>query len=563
MKRIYRLIRGFITAPIMLTLLVSCNDKKNNDANFNLTPPKVETTDGELITLSCGNFYPIKLNEINEEYAKKLCMALGKDYSEEVLNNVRFGENIFGVGLASVVYFGKYLNKLSDEEWEILINIAENPQDYEGVLSGEGSSENQLLSTHASQASRIPDAAYFDAMIDEVANDLQNQKKMSRSEAYDYIYSAELKIKTPYSTEIQTIVDEVYSDASSFTDNAEAGFPQSACAIIDNNGGVVAIAGGNNGNTAYNRAYRIPKKIGSAIKPLAVYTPAIESNLINFSSHVDDEPFEIQQGENTVQWPSNYDGKYEGTVTVTYALRQSKNTVAVRLTKNLVANNCLDFIQNRFHFSTLTEEDSSDSAMAMGYLSRGVSLTELAAAYSVFGNNGVYNSPYFYTEVLDGNGNVVLTNNICSEQAIDSQDAWIMNRLLMYNVSQDDGIANAAQLDNGVEVIGKTGTVDNENGEDTDKIFAGVTPDYSAVVWVGYDAENAAISNKNYKSPTEIWKKIMEQLPLEKTQFSADESVIMAEYCTVSGGLAESGCPEKEIGYYKADSMPDKCDAIH
>lgn len=546
---------------IISAFTASCRDKTEN-INYNVIAPIVNTSDGQSFSVNCRDFYYVKINDENKKYAEKICKSAGSEISEDVFNSAYFGENIFGVGLASVVYFEKYADYLSENEWEILCSIAETPEKYSGALYNTQTNSNSSLSIHAPMASRIPDSAYFDAMIEEIVSDLMEQKNYSRNEAFKLIYSEGVTINSPYSPEIQKAVDEVYSDNKSFAPGTDNSFPQSACIVMDYSGGVAAAAGGNNNNTAYNRAYRVPHPLGSSIKPLAVYTPAVENGMISFSSLVPDVPLTESNDRLNSPWPSNYNGVYDGEVTVTYALRQSKNTVPVWLAENLGTENCLKFLEENLKFSTLTEEDNNSVSMAMGYLSQGVSLPELTAAYGIFGNKGIYYTPRFYDEVLDGKGNVIISKKSETNQAVSPQTAWIMNRLLRYNISGKNAIASAAQLENGTEVIGKTGTMNNSSGDDTEKIFVGATPEYVAAVWVGFDVAEKSISDFSYIPPTEIWKNIMSHIPCKKTEFDADETVICAEYCTVSGGLAGDSCPEKEIGYYAEGTVPSKC-TIH
>ncbi|MBE6861938.1 MAG: hypothetical protein E7497_03430 [Ruminococcus sp.] len=538
---------------------VSCSEKKT-DSGHTTVPPVVITSDGSEITLSCGG-YNVSITDLNEKSAKSFCKAIDSDFTEETLNNVWFCENIYGVGLASVVYFGKYASKLTENDWKKLEDIAASPEKYADIIRSEDSSKHGL-SAYGMYASRIPDSAYFDTMTEEIVCDLISQKNYTRQQAFEFLYSEGIRIETPYSPEIQCAVDEVYSDAASFTENANSSFPQSACVVTDGHGNVLAMAGGNNGNAAYNRAYRTLHPIGSTIKPIAVYAPAFTQNEIHFSSIVPDEPIILTENGTSMQWPSNYNDIYEGNVTVTYALRQSKNTVPVQLAKRIGLEKCFDYMKNILHFSTLTENDCDYSQMAMGYLSQGVRLTELASAYEIFGNGGNYYEPCFYTKVLDSNGNVIIENTSTPENALSSEDAWILNRLLNYNITMEDGIAGAALPDNGCEVYGKTGTVDNKTGNDTDKLFAGGTPDFTAAVWIGFDDKNSTIDNTDYISPAAIWKNIIDRLPVENTSFTADSSVEMLSYCTESGGLASDNCPETEIGYYKQDMLPNEC-SIH
>lgn len=555
-----KIIRLCAVLLLFCVTLLSCNNKPENTiTRYEIIPPEIITADGENLSLSIGGF-EISPDEINKKYGKKICGIAGVDFSQQGLSSIQFGENIFGTGLASVVYFGKNADKLNDDEWKLLCSIAENPENFSTALNSENTeSINSLLSTHAFQASRIPDSAYYDAMINEVVNDYCQENNCSRNEAFRFIYSEGVTIHTPYSADIQVVVDSVYSDNQNFTSGTSYSFPQSACVILDYNGGVVAIAGGNNNNTVYNRSYRIPHKIGSSIKPIAVYAPAIDSGIINFSSLVPDEPLLLQNEYETIEWPQNYDNIYEGEVTVTAALRKSKNTVAVQLEERLGSQYCLSYLRDNLHFTTLTDNDASPSAMAMGALINGAYLHELAASYIMFGNGGTYCEPYFYSEVLDSDGNVILKNSHESHKAMEKDSAWIMNRLLKYNVSAPDGIASMASLDNITEVIGKTGTVTNSQNEDSGRIFAGATPDYVAAVWVGFDDEESSIENLEYTPPTLIWKNIMKKIPVKNSAFIPDDTVIECVYCTKSGDIASNRCPEVETGFYTEDNMPHNC----
>lgn len=547
-KRIRIFSLATVFALLVSVSFLSCG--KKTDEQKALIPPTAETSDGERIAVPMGG-YSVSLESVPAEYAGRICKAYGKDASEENLNNICFEENIVGVGLASVVYFGKYAEKLNDEEWEQFCTIAEN-------LNKNGSELKDVPNLRENYVSHIPDSDYFDAMIESVITDYCKEKGCSRQEAVNVIYSGGVTIKTPYNSSIQTIVDEVYSDNSNFTPDSEKRFPQSACAVLDYSGGVAAITGGNNGNHAYNRSYRIPHQLGSSVKPLSVYAPALDEKLINFSSLIPDEPLMFEDADGKYEWPKNYDGIYDGEITVTYALRTSRNAAAAQLANMLTPSYCHDFMQKKFGFTTLTDDDATYAAMALGSLENGAYLHELAAAYAVFGNGGTYYEPHFYTEVTDSGGNVILRKNTETHQALDSDTAWIMNRLLYYNVNTADGIANAAALDN-TEVIGKTGTAANDLNLDSGRIFVGAVPDYVTAVWIGFDDESS-MEDVQYTPPTEVWKKMAEQLPLEHDKFTPDDKVTEQEYCISSGGLAVKGLCESETGYYTSDNMPDKCE---
>ncbi len=539
--------RELLCAAACLLLLTGC---ASNRASF--AAPSVIISDGTELTLPCGG-YPGSADAIPPDAAQRIADAAGCRNTPEALEQVWFGENVFGVGLASVVYCGKYANALDDAEWALLAEIAASPADYTPALTGKTTS-SVLVSPYAQYASRVPDNAYFDAMVEEIIGDLTEQQKCSREKAFRLLYAEGVTIETPYSPAMQAAVDAVYSDDASFSD-VDTVFPQSACAVLDTQGNVIALSAGNQGNTAYNRAYRTTHPIGSSIKPLAVYAPAIQQRRIGFSSIVSDAP--VLNPGTASEWPHNYNGKYDGDITVTYALRQSKNTVPVALCRDMTPHVCWEFLQEQLGFTTLTGADDSLSAMALGYLDQGVSMTELAAAYQIFGNGGVYNEPCFYTRVTDSHGKVLAECQQMSHQVLDAADAWVMNRLLYYNISKDNGIAQSARLE-GCEVCGKTGTVDNGTN-DTDRLFVGLTPEYTAAVWIGYDQRNSVIDLSSYHVPAEIWRRIMEHAGQDVTAFTPDSSVTEAAFCTQTGLLAGAACPETEIGYYREGEVPAAC----
>lgn len=555
---IKKLIVSFSAAAMLLPLF-SCSEKNGVKNGFDIIPPEINDADSVEITLPIGGNH-VTLDDIDEKFGKKLCKAAGTEFTEDGLNSIWFGENIFGVGLASVVYLGKAVTKINDEQWELLIRIAEEPDKYSSVFGSEDAdSPDPLINSHVYFTSRIPDSAYFDAMIEEIVKDYSKKYNCSRNEAFEFLYTDGITINTPYSSDIQGRVDDVYSDASSFCDDTEILFPQSACAVLDYSGGVTAAAGGNGGSKAYNRFYRIPHKVGSSIKPISVYAPTLEEGIINFSSRVPDIPLELQNNNETFIWPQNYDGLYEGDITVTAALRKSKNTVAVFLEEALGSLYCLSYLRDNLKFTSLTDNDASPSALAMGALDKGMYMHELAAAYAVFGNGGNYYEPRFYDTVMDHDGNIILEKTSETHRALKEENAWIMNRLLYYNISTTDGIAKAAALDDGTEVIGKTGTVTNSNTEDSGKLFAGGTPQYVAAVWEGFDDEESTIDINQYHTATLIWKAVMEKLPHDTELFTPSENVIEQPFCVVTGDIAVNKCGDAETGYYTEDNMPPVC----
>jgi penicillin-binding protein 1A len=145
--------------------------------------------------------------------------------------------------------------------------------------------------------------------------------------------------------------------------------------------------------------------------------------------------------------------------------------------------------------------DIDYSPLALGGLTNGISVLDLAAAYVPFDNNGIYSKPRIYSQVLDSSGNVLLECKKESSVAMSEETAFIMNKLLQKVITQ--GTGTPAQLKGGAQpAAGKTGTTD----DDTDRWFVGFTPYYVGAVWFGYDSPKT-VSGVSVNPALALWKK--------------------------------------------------------
>ena len=275
---------------------------------------------------------------------------------------------------------------------------------------------------------------------------------------------------------------------------------------------------------------------GSAIKPLSVYAPCFEKGIIKWSSVVEDSPIKI--GYN--HWPKNADGCYYGDVDIAFAVKRSLNTVPIKLLNILGLEESLDFLQNKLHFTSLTNSneggthDLCPSSLGLGQHEHGVTLKELTSAYSIF-YDGEYKKPRSYYKVCDQNGRVILDNEEYKDEVISRENAAIMTKLLEGVV--DSGTAkNAITLDKCVSVAGKTGTTQNNY----DRYFVGYTPTFLGGAWMGYEYPKPLDEYSN--NPTlKIWDDIMSEIyKLEKFQsesreFSVPSSIRELSYDITTG----------------------------
>lgn len=415
---------------------------------------------------------------------------------------------------------------------------------------------------------------YVDAALNQVIEDYAVLKGITETSARKEINNGGYRIYINENIAFQELVEEKYRDpylvATYFDKDAEPkDLIQSAFVLMDYTGTVLAISGGlgdKPGDACFNRATQAMRPPGSTMKPISAYSTAVQNNLITYSTMlpdkgitiIDDEKYELRQ------WPDNFAmvGNDGTLMPIWQAVRESRNTIAVRVTQLLTPQLCYNQLTQNLGFTTLVESDIAYSPITLGALTHGVKLVELAAAYQIFGNGGVYYEPKFYSRVIDSKNNVILEQNYYGTQAIDSDAAWVTNRMLRTVITSPGGAGAYADLGN-VEVIGKTGTSNDE----FNLLFVGCTPSYIGVVWMGYDENNHEIWNGDgtHRYGAQIWYDILSEIEdtSQIRKFTPDTTVLERRYCTETGLLASASCTNTDVGYYRKSNIPNYCSGKH
>ena len=353
--------------------------------------------------------------------------------------------------------------------------------------------------------------------------------------------------------------------------------PQGAFVIIENTTGkIVCMVGGRktSGGKLYNRAIN-PRQTGSSIKPLSVYSTALQKGFTNAKLNAQDGGHRtiyttatvIDDAPTTyggVLWPYNSeadprynDGRciYNGHVRLRFAVQQSLNCVAVSTFDNyLSAEECIQQLQN-YGVTTLQLEgeynDVNNGALALGGLVNGISPLEMCAAYASIGNYGVYNSPTCYTTVTNSNGDVILTAQTESHRVLDEEVASLtLNVLRSVVVSRQGepyggGMGYYAQITT-QEIAGKTGTT----SDNYDLWFCGLTPKYSATLWTGCDY-NLFVDGYSGGDTTVTWSKIMEGVgamdPYQTFEMRGDAGFVYRTIDTKTGLLPTEATPGDQM----------------
>lgn len=520
--------------------------------------------------------------ELEKKYEKK-------DILELYLNTIYLGQSANGVKAAAMTYFGKELNDLTIAECAALAGISKNPYKYDIIRFPEYNKErretvlytmrknNKITEDEYKQAliadvstdngtkiqNQSKGQSYFvDEVIMSVVEDLMSEKGYSRSFASQLVYTGGLKIITTIDPEVQAKMDTVFQDESNLPGviGKDGKMPQASMVITDPyTGHVVAMYGGRGkkeGLLVLNRATRTKRAPGSAIKPLTVYAPALEYGTITPATVMTDAPknFEIRE----TGWPKNYYNYYRGQLTMMKAIEISNNPIPVEILEKVGVEKAFDFANVNLGLKSLVKKRSivdnkgntktlSDvglASLAMGGLTDGVTVEEMAAAYSAFTNNGVYTEPIVYTKVYDSNGNVLLDNSPKSNVAMSEKTSTYMLEMLKNVVTGSEGTGKKAAL-KGMQVGAKTGTTN----DDKDRWFVGITPYYTGVVWFGYDTPQA-IKGVSGNPALTIWQKVMNGVhaPLENRDFKQSVELVSVDVCQDSGLLPNEWCSNEKRG---------------
>lgn len=414
--------------------------------------------------------------------------------------------------------------------------------------------------------------SYFeDTVIRDVIAGLMEEYGYTYEVADQMVKTGGYHIYTTFDPEVQAAVDEVYEDLSNFqtTDNNIQQL-QSAIVIIDNTtGDIVAMAGGVGEKTGYlswNRATQSKLQTGSSMKPLSVYGPALELGIINPATVINDAPVNFDNGRG---YPLNYDRTYSGYATLTRGIDKSMNTTAVRTLEMIGLEYSFEFLTEKFHLSTLVEyeeingreyTDIGTSPLAMGALTYGATVRDMASAYGVFSNDGVWREGRTYTKVYDSEGNLILDNTQETEQVLGEDANLYMNYLLKHAV--DYGTGSTGKV-SGISTAGKTGTTSS----DLDRWFCGYTGYYTAAVWCGFDTPDTikASSNPAARAFQKIMNNLHEGLPDIALYDSSKLRAV--SICLDSGAIATDACQADPRGnrvvtcYVLAKDVPDeKCE---
>lgn len=531
------------------------------------------------VFLTTDKTYERKIREIF------IALELEKKYSKDkilefYLNTIYFANGYYGIEAASRGYFSKGCQELSLGQMAFLCAIPNNPslydpeKNYDNTVKRKNRILDQMLNDKV-----INQVEYDEAVNEKIKLNIQEVKRRDYIQTF-VTYSAiralmkkngfefknsfgsdeerqeyEDNYSDEYATAQQMLLNNGYriytsidlkkqkklqrainQNLAGFREKASNGTykMQGAAVSIDNKTGrVVAIVGGRSQKSeglSLNRAYQSYRQPGSSIKPLIVYTPALERGYTS-SSTINDHKF--------AGGPSNSGGSYYGYVSMRFAVEHSLNTVAWQLMDKLTPEVCLEYLL-QMNFAKIVRSDYYLAA-SLGGLTYGASPLEMASAYATLANDGKYREPTCIVKILDSDGNVIVDDDVNSKYIYNSDAAHSMVDILKGVLNTPGGTGYGLALDNGMPCAGKTGTTNDKK----DGWFCGFTPYYTTAVWIGYDTPQTVSDLYGSTYPGRTWHDYMnaihagkevKQFEFEKSDSSGGSSGSSSGYEGSSGG---------------------------
>ncbi len=537
--------------------------------------------------------------QLEGEYKSKYPEAYKGMILEAYLNTIPLGQSNYGVKAAAKDYFGKELKDLSLRECAMLAGLSQSPylydprrntytrnrmditdkrtntvlrRMYEQGYIDQGQYEQALNEKVAilkdAATTQMYDMPFFvEYAIEDVKTHLLESRGLentseNRSKLDSELRSGGYKIYLTVDPEIQkTVENTLYtwkkypkmqiSRDGSTTVRDGYGYttvqqPQAAAVVLDyHTGELKAIVGGRQQPSAkrtLNRAWQSYMPVGSCIKPLAVYAPAIEKGL-SPASIVYNVPAPVE-GWNTAQgYPSNYGGgSFKGPMSLRAGLTNSYNVVAARVLMDTVGIEDSYNTLLKMGIKPTSSVKKDGPGLALG--TSGITLVEMTAAYGTFGNKGEYIEPLSFAKVVDAKGSVVLDAEKIRkrEKVFQDSTAWLMVNMMTDVINK--GTGTKAKIPN-MTVAGKTGTNSNYVGVS----FNAITPYYSAAVWVGSDAYKPLYKGASGGTDAApLWQAFMAKVHKglkNKAIIEAkpeDLGLVKATVCGVSGKLVTDAC---------------------
>ena len=441
-----------------------------------------------------------------------MSMQLEREYTKDeilafYINKVYMSNNVYGMGTAAEYFFGKPITDVTLAEAATLAGMPQAPSLYDPISNAPDTQarrdlvldmmvENEKITAEESAEAKT---VQIEGSIIDHSGDVNTSlvidpyiqlviAEVAEKTGLD-VYEGGLTVTTNLDMDAQQHLYDIVNtyDYIEFPDD----LLQTGVSMVDvNTGAIQAVSGGRNQNVqlGLNRASTLERSIGSTMKPMSVYGPAIEYLDYSTGTLVVDEEYSYSDGSEI----NNYDNEYNGDQTIREALVDSRNIPALKTFQEVGADNAFSFLQKLGITITNDDQEYLVESNAIGGVATPI---QLSAAYAAFANGGTYYEPYTVQSVTTAEGEE-FTFEPNGTEAMKESTAYMITDMLKDVITE--GTATNAQI-SGLPQAGKTGTTNYTDDElaavggtnvpyaAPDAWFAGYSTSYSISVWVGYD----------------------------------------------------------------------------
>ena len=507
------------------------------------------------------------------------------------LNQIYLGKGAYGVQAAAHTFFGKDVWELGPAECTMIAGMIQRPEGFspvrhldkaytrrstvlETMISAGFLSRDEAETVGATEVHPIPEgiesrasagfAAYF---VEEVRKDLETTYGSTM------LYKEGLRVWTTLVPQYQVWMEEALEEhlareeadrgyemtMAKYDSLAAAGerpekleYLQGAALLQDvRTGAILGMVGGRSfDDYKWNMATQASRQPGSIFKPF-VYLTALQHGYTPCTILMD-TPFVLDTGVSLWR-PKNFSGRFQGPMTLRYALTRSVNTPTAKLYQDFGLAPVLENVR-KLGFTTQLPR------VPALFLGAGeVTLREVVAAYSAFANHGVYTKQHMVTRVESAEGEILFEARIDQREALDPAEAYMMTNLLQTTVKEGTAVS-ARRRGFTKSGAGKTGTTN----ESTNAWFCGFTPSFCGGVWVGFDqATPMGRGATGARMALPVWASFMGKITDQKGEepFVRPPGIVEERICLQSGMLATSGCDSTALEVFLPQFFPqDVCD---
>lgn len=488
-----------------------------------------------------------------------MAFQLERKYSKDeiltlYLNEIYFGHGAYGLAAAAEIYFNKDPLALTIAECSMLAGIPKSPVAFSPFRNKANNDfRRQLVLAKMVELGFISPAQYEEAKNEvPVLSEYKPQEQKAPYfvtfvrdqllEKYgaNIVYNGGLKVHTSLDLDLQGYAEAAMASAPIFKEYPIEKFPGlngSLVCIDPKNGHILAMYGGRSfEQSQFNRVSQAFRQPGSSFKPF-VYGCALEEGMLPSDTVVDEYIAYTNPWTRKVWAPKNYDLRFHGTVTLMKGLCKSYNIPAVKLIDKFTPAKVIRFTKKL----GVTAQMEPNLSLALG--SGQFTPLEMASAYGVFVNRGIYSRPLSILKVEDRDGNLLEENLPRAKEVMKAVNAAMLCDMLRTAVERGTG---ARARIKGKVIAGKTGTTNDY----VDAWFNGMSPDLVTIVQFGFDMPKTLGKGKAGGSVAgPPWKAFMEKALTHypDSDFHVPEGAVRCRVCMTSGKLASKGCPSIEV----------------